>query len=33
MPVFGLFSRNWRSFRFVRFGFVMMNVPLPRYSA
>ena len=30
MPVFGLFSRSWRSLRRLRFGFLMINVPLPR---
>lgn len=33
MPGLGLFSRNWRSFFLLRFGLLMMNVPLPRYSA
>lgn len=33
MPGFGLFSRNCRSFFLLRLGLLIMNVPLPRYSA
>lgn len=33
MPAFRLFSRNCRSFLGFRFGLLIMNVPLPRYSA
>lgn len=33
MPVLGLFRRNWRSLRRLRFGLLMMKVPLPMYSA
>ena len=33
MPGLGLFSLSWRSFRLLRFGLLMMNVPLPKYTA
>jgi hypothetical protein len=33
MPAPGLFSRSWRSFLLFRFGLLMMNVPLPKYTA
>jgi len=33
MPGFGPFNFDWRRFRALRFGFLMMNVPLPMYSA
>ena len=33
MPGFGPFNFDWRRFRALRFGFLMINVPLPIYSA
>jgi hypothetical protein len=33
IPRFGPFSFERRRFRAFRFGFLMMNVPLPMYSA
>jgi hypothetical protein len=32
-PRLGFFSWDWRVFIFLRFGLLMMNVPLPTYSA
>ena len=33
LPRVRFFRRDWRVFAFLRFGFVMTNVPLPRFSA
>lgn len=33
MPRFKPFNFDWRRFFALRFGFLMMNVPLPMYSA
>ncbi len=32
-PRWGFFSADWRFLAFLRFGFVITNVPLPTYSA